>query len=100
MMVREALARIECAEQYFDFFALEFDPRVLAVYRLRLLKRFGMEKAEIDSQRPEPDLAERLVLYAQALRRAHDQFARRLAEGVPGQEAEPGCTACVGCGTA
>jgi nitrogenase-stabilizing/protective protein len=93
------LARIQRAEQYFDFFDVTYDPRVLAVYRLRVLKRFGMEIARIDAEHPHADTAERILLYAAALRGAHDQFARRLAGDGEGDEPAAACPACAGCGT-
>ncbi|HET9596472.1 MAG TPA: nitrogenase-stabilizing/protective protein NifW [Anaeromyxobacteraceae bacterium] len=97
-----ALARIERAEQYFDFFGVAYEPRVLAVYRLRLLKRFGMELAEADAAHPGADRGEQLLLYAAALRRVHDEFARRLADpGGGGYAPAAGCApaACSMCRT-
>jgi nitrogenase-stabilizing/protective protein len=71
----ELLARVTCAEEYFRFFGVAWEPRVLAVHRLQVLKRFGLEVAEIEARRPLPDEQERLRLFGEALRRAHDLFA-------------------------
>lgn len=71
----DLLARVTCAEEYFRFFGVAYEPRVLAVHRLQLLKRFGLEVAEIEARRPPPVEQERLRLFGEALRRAHDLFA-------------------------
>lgn len=64
------------AEDYFDFFALAYDPAVLAAYRLHVLRRFALEMELIDRQHPVAPEAERLALYRAALARAHDLFTR------------------------
>jgi len=71
----EQLAHLSHAEDFFRFFGLEYDPKVLTVHRLHVLKRFGLDVAEIEERRPLPDEPERLRLYGEALRRAHDLFA-------------------------
>ncbi|GEJ58933.1 nitrogenase-stabilizing/protective protein NifW [Anaeromyxobacter diazotrophicus] len=71
----EQLAHLSRAEDFFRFFGLDYDPRVLAVHRLQVLKRFGLDVAALEEQRPLPSEEERLRLYGQALRRAHDLFA-------------------------
>lgn len=95
MALREALAGIERAEHCFELLGVEHDPRVLAVYRLRLLKRFGMEIAEIEVRRAPADEADRRRLYAEALRRVHQEFSRRAASEAP--PAPPDLGACGGC---
>ena len=71
----EQLAHLSRAEDFFRFFGLEYDPKVLTVHRLHVLKRFGLDVAAIDERRPLPDEPERLRLYGEALRRAHALFA-------------------------
>ncbi len=71
----EALAHLSSVEDFFRFFGLAYDARVLAVHRLHVLKRFGMDVAEIEERRPTPDEQERLRLYGEALQRAHALFA-------------------------
>jgi nitrogenase-stabilizing/protective protein len=75
MRTLEQLAHLSRAEDFFRFFGLEYDPRVLAVHRLHVLRRFGMDVAEIERSRPLPDEQERLRLYGEALRSAHALFA-------------------------
>jgi nitrogenase-stabilizing/protective protein len=77
----EQLAHLSRAEDFFRFFGLEYDPKVLTVHRLHVLKRFGLDVAAIEERRPLPDEPERLRLYGEALRRAHQLFA-----GPPGPE--------------
>ena len=71
----EQLAHLSRAEDFFRFFGLEYDSRVLTVHRLHVLKRFGLDVAAIEEQRPLPDEPERLRLYGEALQRAHELFA-------------------------
>jgi len=71
----EQLAHLSRAEDFFSFFGLEYDPRVLTIHRLHVLKRFGLDVAAIEERRPLPDEPERLRLYGEALRRAHELFA-------------------------
>ena len=95
MALQDALARIERAEHCFELLGVEHDPRVLAVYRLRLLKRFGMEIAEIEERRAPADEADRRRLYAEALRRVHQEFMRRAVSDAP--PPAPDVAACGGC---
>ena len=71
----EQLAHLSRAEDFFRFFGLEYDPKVLTVHRLHVLKSFGLDVAAIEERRPLPDEPERLRLYGEALRRAHELFA-------------------------
>jgi nitrogenase-stabilizing/protective protein len=87
----DPLAQLARAEEFFEALGVPYDPRVVTVYRLRLLKRFGLEVAAIDAREPRPAAAERLRLCADALRRAHDQFAAWL--DAPARPA-PGSAAC------
>jgi nitrogenase-stabilizing/protective protein len=95
MALQDALARIERAEHCFELLGVEHDPRVLAVYRLRLLKRFGMEIAEIEERRAPADETERRHLYAEALRRIHEEFTHRAASDAP--PPVPGVAVCGTC---
>jgi nitrogenase-stabilizing/protective protein len=90
---------LDRAEDFFAFLEVPFDPRVVAVYRLRLLRRFGLEKAEIDRAHRNASEPELLRLYAQALRGAHDQFAGWLRTAAPpGDGQRSACSACATCG--
>lgn len=74
------------AEQLFDFFGLEFDPRIVQAYRLHLIERFGLETDLIDREHPMLAEQERLALYREALRRSHQVFTR--SRGVDGGNSE------------
>jgi hypothetical protein len=93
------LETVDCAEGYFEQLGVAFEPAVLGRSRLHVLRAFGLAIAEIDGRRPPPPDPERLRLYRQALRRAHDLFAhdatreRRAFHGRCGA-----CDAAAGCG--
>jgi len=80
MRTLEALGRLCRAEDYFAFLGVSFDPDVLEAHRALILRRWAQEVAQIDGRRPLPCEAERLDLYAAALRRVHALFARSAAE--------------------
>ncbi|MFL5263138.1 MAG: nitrogenase-stabilizing/protective protein NifW [Anaeromyxobacteraceae bacterium] len=97
MLLTERMARAENAEEVFEIFAVPYDPAVLRVYRLRLLRTFGLTVAALDRNAPGREEAERRRVYAEALVEAHDIFARRLAQ--PACEREPTAAhGCAGCG--
>jgi nitrogenase-stabilizing/protective protein len=70
------LRTLSDAEEYFEFFALPWDPAVLRVYRLHVLRRFALEMDLVDRQHPGLGEEERLGRYREALARAHQVFAR------------------------
>jgi nitrogenase-stabilizing/protective protein len=74
--LREAIGQIETAEDLFALLDVPFDPSVLAVHRLHILKRFGMEVGVLERRDPPLAETERLHLYAAALQRTHDLHAR------------------------
>jgi Nitrogen fixation protein NifW len=99
-MAERELNDLDRAEDWFELLGVPYDRRVLDVYRLRLLKRFGLEKAEIDRAQPNASEVALHGLYAQALSRAHAQFAEWLrAEAPPGPEEAPlgSCATTSGC---
>jgi nitrogenase-stabilizing/protective protein len=61
------------AEDYFQFFDLPFDPHVLAVSRLHILRHFSAQLPGIDAGTSEG--AERHRRYREALGQAHALFA-------------------------
>jgi nitrogenase-stabilizing/protective protein len=97
---------LECAEDFLHFFGIEADPRVLAVNRLHILRRFSRDLAEIDGLAPAPAEAERLALYEGALRRAYALFLRsspreqQLFGVLQGGGPCAGCRGATGCGSA
>lgn len=93
----DRLSRLQRAEDFFAFFSVDYDPRVLGVYRLRILKRFALEIAAIEEQPDAPE-AERAQRYAEALKTSHAQYATRLeASTASGHAGECMPAACGGC---
>ncbi len=82
----DALAVMERAEDLFRAYGVAFDPHVLAVHRLHILRRFGRTLVASSSARASGHTdaaAERLAL-AEALAEAHAYFAAGgVAELVP-----------------
>ncbi len=60
------------AEEYFEFLALPYDPKVVQVNRLHILRKFSQSKAVIDSQTTDPE--QQLRLYREALAAAYAVF--------------------------
>jgi len=83
MNLPEAIANIECAEDLFALLDVAFNPAVLAVHRIAILKRFGKEVEVLERRRPPLSESERSSLYAAALERTHELYARG------GSEVEP-----------
>jgi nitrogenase-stabilizing/protective protein len=72
----DAIAQIESAEDLFELLDVDFDPALLAVHRIAILKRFGQEVAMLERRRPPLSEGERRPLYAAALERTHALYAR------------------------
>ena len=63
------------AEEYFAVLGVDYDPRVLEVNRLHILRYFAGEVARIDRDVAGPDDPDRrLVAYRAALRLSHQAF--------------------------
>lgn len=62
------------AEEYFEFFQLPYDPQVVNVNRLHILKKFSQFMKQIDANSPEVSQQERLNQYRDALVSAYDVF--------------------------
>ncbi len=94
--------QLESAEEYLRFFGITYDPAVLAVSRLHVLRRFSRDLAEIDGRDPAPAEEARLALYEDALGRAYALFrwssprAERLFAVL--RDDGPGGSGCAGCG--
>ena len=76
MTLLHAIAHIESAEELFSLLGERYDERVLRVYRVHILKRFGRMVAQMDARWL--DEADEVLrpLYARALREAHDMYAQ------------------------
>ncbi|MCS6960419.1 MAG: nitrogenase-stabilizing/protective protein NifW [Pseudanabaenaceae cyanobacterium SKYGB_i_bin29] len=68
----EEFNRLTDAEQYFEYLELPYDPRVVNVNRLHILRKFSLFKEEIDQQINDPQ--ERLARYRSALQTAYEVF--------------------------
>jgi len=64
-------ARLKDAEEYFEFFGLPYDPQVVNVNRLHILRKFSQLTATVDKTRSEAEL---LADYRQALQTAYTLF--------------------------
>ncbi|WP_066380228.1 MULTISPECIES: nitrogenase-stabilizing/protective protein NifW [unclassified Anabaena] len=69
----EEFKKLADAEEFLKFFELEYDPKIVHVNRLHILKKFSQLISEIDSN---PDLSteERLNQYCLALQKAYQTF--------------------------
>lgn len=67
-------AQITDAEQYFQFFNLDYDPHVVNVNRLHILKQFSNTMRTIDESMPSLSDEERLAKYQTALIQAYELF--------------------------
>jgi hypothetical protein len=76
MDVLEEMGRIDTAEDLFELLEVSFDPAVLVAHRVQVLKRFGMELNVVERRDPPLSQAERRQVYAAALQRTHDLYAR------------------------
>jgi nitrogenase-stabilizing/protective protein len=70
------LEGLESAEDFFAAFGVPCDPRVLAVCRLHVMKRFGLAMEAFLRERPLASETERRQALRAALRDAHAVFAR------------------------
>ena len=62
------------AEEYFQFFELEYDRRFVNVNRLHILKQFSLLIEEIDASFPDLNEAKKLNKYREALAEAYRVF--------------------------
>ncbi|BAY66230.1 nitrogen fixation protein NifW [Calothrix brevissima NIES-22] len=70
----EKFNQIVDAEEYFEFFKLDYDPQVVHVNRLHILKLFSQYIREIDNNNSAVSQAEKLDLYCTALKQAYEVF--------------------------
>ncbi|MDM9379704.1 nitrogenase-stabilizing/protective protein NifW [Chlorogloeopsis sp. ULAP01] len=62
------------AEEYFDFFQLPYDQKVVNVNRLHILKKFSQYIQEIDENYTDLSAADKLSKYCEALQKAYQVF--------------------------
>jgi len=68
------LEELESAEDFLDYFGLDYDPAVVHVNRLHILQRFHDYLAQVDEMPSEA--SERWVLHADLLAGAYQDFVR------------------------
>ncbi len=71
-----AFRRLSTAEEYLEFFDIPYDPAVVNVNRLHILKRFAgyMEQVDAAAGPEDTDAERRLERYREALLRAYRDF--------------------------
>ena len=69
----EELEELSSAEDFLDFFAIEYDPKVVHVNRLHILQRFHDYLDQASEQIPEAEEAKQAV-YAALLQKAYQDF--------------------------
>ena len=62
------------ANEYFEFFQLPYDPQIVNVNRLHILKKFSEYIQQIDASSPELSEEDKLSQYSQALQQAYEVF--------------------------
>ncbi len=73
-MLSVELETMERAEDLFLAYGVPFDPRILSIHRLAILRRFGLRLARIGTSLEDADQRRRVL--AEALTEAHDFFAK------------------------
>jgi len=63
--------QLKDAEDYFEFFGLSYDPQLVNINRLHILRKFSQLTKDIDKSQCEAQLLE---AYRQALQNAYDVF--------------------------
>ena len=77
----EEFNQLTNAEDFFEFLALPYDPKVVNVNRLHILQKFSQLKAEVDQETTDPQ--EKLSRYRSALTSAYELF---LSSSAPEQK--------------
>jgi nitrogenase-stabilizing/protective protein len=70
----EDFKKITVTEEYFEFFNLPYDRKLVNVNRLHILKQFSQFMSDIDSNYPDLQEAEKLNKYRDALLKAYEVF--------------------------
>lgn len=73
MSLEEDLEMLESAEEFLQYFELEYDQTVVHVNRLHILQRFHNYLADADETMPEDETLKR-VIYSKLLERAYQDF--------------------------
>lgn len=70
----EEFKKLVDAEEFFLFFQLPYDQKIVNVNRLHILKKFSQYISEIDEKFPNLSELEKLTQYCQALQKAYQVF--------------------------
>jgi nitrogenase-stabilizing/protective protein len=70
----EQFKKLVDAEEFFIFFQLPYDQKIVNVNRLHILKKFSQYMSEIDEQFPKMSAEEKLQKYCEALQKAYQVF--------------------------
>lgn len=62
------------ADEYFEFFQLPYDPQIVNVNRLHILKKFSEYIQQIDASSPVLSEEDKLSQYSEALHQAYEVF--------------------------
>ncbi|MDA8060775.1 MAG: nitrogenase-stabilizing/protective protein NifW [Leptospirillum sp.] len=77
----EESRKLSAAEDYFHFFNVEFDPKVVHVNRLHILKKFGQFRDAIEKEWPADGSPEqKKEAYRRALEMAYETFLTATAQ--------------------
>jgi nitrogenase-stabilizing/protective protein len=76
----EDFRKIVNAEDYFEFFQLPFDAKIVNVNRLHILKKFSQLMQEIDGNNPNLSPEEKLSQYRLALENSYQVFLESSAQ--------------------
>jgi nitrogenase-stabilizing/protective protein len=70
----EEFKKLSDAEEYFQFFELPYDQKIVNINRLHILKKFSQYIQEIDEQSADLNAEEKLNQYCLALQQAYEVF--------------------------
>lgn len=73
LTLEEAMDELSAAEEFLDFFNIEYDPSVVHVNRLHILQRFNTYLSQAEDSLPDGEEAQREV-YTRLLTRAYQDF--------------------------
>ncbi len=79
MSFEEEMEELESAEDFLQYFQLEYEPSVVHVNRLHILQRFHDYLQQGDASMPEDETAKRAV-YSKLLMRAYQDFVESDAQ--------------------
>ena len=70
----EEFKKLSDAEEYFQFFELDYDQKIVNINRLHILKKFSQYIQEIDDNSADLIAEEKLNQYCLALQQAYEVF--------------------------